>query len=128
MHTPRAEREEEEHVEASEPERLDGEKVTGDDRVGVRTQEVAPAELGASAGRRQAGLPEDLGDRCCRDAYADAGEFTDDPLVAPARVLAREPQHQRTDLVGDRWSTRPPSRIRRPFPHKLAMPTQQGVR
>ena len=72
----------EEHVEASEPERLDAEKVTGDDRVGVRTQEVAPAELGASAGRRDAGLPQNLGDRRRRDAYADTGEFTDDPLVA----------------------------------------------
>src|SRR5216117_3068837 len=64
----------------------------------------------------------------CRDADADTGEFTDDPLVAPARVLAREPQHQRTELLGDRRSRRPPSRTRPPFPHKLAMPTQQRVR
>jgi len=28
---------EEEHVQASEPERLDGEEVAGDDRLGVRT-------------------------------------------------------------------------------------------
>jgi hypothetical protein len=94
----------------------------------VGTEEVAPAELGASAGWRHAGLPEDLGDRCCRDAYADPGEFTDDPFVAPARVLPREPQHQRTDLLGDRGSTRPPSRVRPSFPHELAMPTEQGVR
>jgi hypothetical protein len=82
VHPPAAELKEEEHIQASEPERLDGEKVAGDDRVGVRTQEVAPAELGASACRRDARLPQDLGDRCCRDAYADTGEFTDDPLVA----------------------------------------------
>ena len=32
----------------------------------------APAELGASAGRSHAGSPQDLGDRRCRDADADA--------------------------------------------------------
>src|SRR5207247_9305568 len=99
MDTPAAELEEEEHIEAPEPERLDSEEVAGDDRVGVGTQEVAPAELGANAGRRHAGLPQDLGDRRCRDAHADAGEFTDDPLVAPARVLMREPQHELTNLL-----------------------------
>jgi hypothetical protein len=127
MHTPRAKLEEE-HIEASEPERLDREKVASDDRVGVGTQEIAPAELGASAGRRHAGLPQDLGDRRCRDAHADTGQLTDDPLVASTRVLTREPQHQLPDLLADRGSTRAPSRIRPPSPHKLAMPTQQGVR
>src|SRR5438128_8274123 len=114
MHTPPAELEEEEHIQPSEPERLDREKVAGDNRAGVGTQELAPAELGASADRRHAGLPQDLGDRRCRDADADTGEFTDDPLVTPARVLAREPQHKLTDLLGDRGSTRSPSRIRPP--------------
>jgi hypothetical protein len=84
MYAPAVELEEEEHIKASEPKRFDSEEVAGDDRVGVRTQEVTPAELGASTGRRHAGLPEDLGDRRCREAYTDAGEFTDDPLVAPA--------------------------------------------
>ncbi|MGH2798994.1 MAG: hypothetical protein ACRDM0_15280, partial [Thermoleophilaceae bacterium] len=36
----RAKLEEEEHVEPTEPERLDGEEVAGDDRGGVRTQEL----------------------------------------------------------------------------------------
>jgi hypothetical protein len=53
---------EEEHVQATEPERLDGEEITRDHRLGVRTKELAPVELGASAGRRDAGLTEDLGD------------------------------------------------------------------
>ena len=97
-------------------------------RVGVRTQEVAPADLCASARRGHAGLPQDLPDRRCRNADADTGEFTDDPLVSPARVLTRKPKHEFTDLLRDRGSTRSPSRTRPPFPHKLAMPTQQGVR
>ncbi|MDQ3086712.1 MAG: hypothetical protein M3Q67_07945 [Actinomycetota bacterium] len=80
----------EEHVEASEPERLDGEEVAGEDRGCVRAQELAPAELGASASRRNARVPEDLGDARRRNAHAETGKFTDDSLVAPARVLVRK--------------------------------------
>ncbi len=92
------------------------------------TQEIAPAELGASPGRGHAGLPQDFGDRRCRDAHADTGELTDDPLVAPPRVLAPGPQYQLTNLPGDREPTRAPTSVRPPSPHKLAMPTQQRVR
>jgi hypothetical protein len=49
--TPVAELEEEEHIQASEPERLDSEEIGDDDRLGVGAQEVAPTELGASTGR-----------------------------------------------------------------------------
>src|SRR5947208_188661 len=84
---------------AADQERFDSEEVAGDDRVGVSTHEVAPAELGASTGRRHAGLPQDLGDRRCRHAHSDTGEFTDDPLVAPARILTREPQHELTNRL-----------------------------
>lgn len=92
------------------------------------TQELAPAELGASAGRRHAGLTEDLGDRRCGDAYTDTSELTDDPLVTPARALTCDAQHQLTDLFRDCGSTRSPPRIRPPSSHKLEMPAQQGVR
>jgi hypothetical protein len=128
VHAPAAEFEEEEHVEASEPERLDGEEVAGDNRTGVGTQEVAPAELGASARRRDAGSPEDLGDCCRRDSLTYTCEFTDDPLVAPARVLTRESQHELTDLLRDCGASRSRSRVRPPSPYKLAVPTQQRVR
>ncbi len=120
--------EEEEHVEASEPERLDGEEVAGDDRVGVGVQELAPAELGASARRRHAALPKDLGDRRRRDSLTDTCELTDDPLVAPAWVLARESQHELTDLCRDCGPARSRSGTRPPSPYKLAVPTQQCVR
>jgi hypothetical protein len=92
----------------------------------VGPQELAPAELGANAGRRHAGSPQELGDRRSRDAHADSGEFTDDPMIAPTRVLTREPQHQLPDLLGDPGSTRSSSsRIRPPSPHKLAMPPRR---
>jgi hypothetical protein len=73
-------------------------------------------------------LPEDLGDRRCRDAYAHARELADDPLVTPTRVLTRKPQHQCTDLLGDRRSTGSPSGTRPPPPYELAMPAQERVR
>ena len=107
MDTPAAEFEEEEHREASEPQRVDREEVAGDDRVGVGTQEGAPTELGTSTGRGNAGLPQDLGDRRCRDADTDAGELTDDPPGAPARVLTRESQHEFTNLLRDCGPARP---------------------
>jgi hypothetical protein len=65
-------------------------------------------------------LSEDLGDRRCRDAYAHTGEFADDPLVTPARVLTRKPQHQVADLLGDRRSTGS-SGIRPPSAYELAI-------
>src|SRR6266542_1289809 len=119
---------EEEHIQASEPERLDGEEVARHDRRGVGAKELVPAELGASAGRRHTGLPEDLRDCCRRDSLTDACELTDDPLVAPPRVLPGKTKHQRTNLLGDRGPTRSPSSVRPPFPHKLAMPAKQRIR
>jgi hypothetical protein len=125
---PRLEFDEEEHIQAPEPERLDGEEVARDDRRGIGTEELAPTEQGASAGRRHVGLPEDLCDCCRRDSFTDACELSDDPLVAPTRVLPGKTKHQCTNLLGDRGPTRSPSAIRPPFPHKLAMPAKQRVR
>jgi hypothetical protein len=51
VHAPRAELDEEEHVQAAEPERLDGEELAGDHRRGTGTEELTPTQLGASAGR-----------------------------------------------------------------------------
>jgi hypothetical protein len=62
MNAAAAEVDEEEHVEAAEPERLDGKEVAGDHRRSIGTKELAPREFGASAGRRDAGVTEDLGD------------------------------------------------------------------
>src|SRR5215831_18708314 len=73
-------------------------------------------------------MPQDLGDRRCRDPDTDAGEFTDDPLVTPALVLTRQAQHELTNLLRYRGPARPPPRIRPSLPHKLAMPTEQRVR
>ena len=54
----------------------------------MRTQELTPAEPSPGVGGRQAGLPDDLGHRCGRDAHTHTCQLADDPLVAPTWVLA----------------------------------------
>jgi hypothetical protein len=66
------------------------EEIAGHDRCGLGTEELAPAELGTSAGRRDATLAKDLGDRRRRYSQTDACELADDPLVAPTRILTGE--------------------------------------
>jgi len=56
-------------------------------------EEVAPAELRATASRRHAGLPEDRGDRRRRDTPADACQLADNPLVTPAWIFTRQTQN-----------------------------------
>jgi hypothetical protein len=89
---------EEEHVEASEPKRLDGEEVAGDDRGRVGPQELTPAEPSPRICRRQPGLAKNLRDARRRDSDADACQLADDSLVAPTSVLARKAQHQLAGL------------------------------
>src|SRR5436309_1452407 len=79
MDPPGAEFDEEEHVQTAEPERLNGKEVAGNHRRGVGTEELAPAELRATASRRHAGLPEDLGDRRRRDTPTDTCQLADNP-------------------------------------------------
>jgi hypothetical protein len=50
---------EEQYVEALEPDRLDGEEVGGQDLVGVLAEELPPAGLGSKRRRRQAMATED---------------------------------------------------------------------
>jgi hypothetical protein len=54
-------------------------------------------------------------------------EFADDPLVAPARVLAGEAQHQIADLAPDRWPASP-ARIRPASRDQPAVPAKQRRR
>jgi len=74
------------------------------------------------------GLAQDFGDARRRDSYAYTCELTDDPLVAPARVVARKTENLCADFLRDRWSARSPPGVGPPPPHKLAMPAEQGVR
>src|SRR5437588_12876438 len=58
-----SDREEDEHVEAAQPNRVDSEEVAGEDRVGMCSQEAAPRLRVAPRGRRQSGGGEDVANR-----------------------------------------------------------------
>src|SRR6266545_152729 len=102
MHSAAVELDEEEHVQPLQPDGLDGEEVDGEHAVRLRAEELAPREAGALASRPEASLLEELAHRSGRDRNAEPMQLTGDPLVAPAWVLAREAQHQLTDLAADR--------------------------
>ncbi len=128
MHATAAELDEEEHVQASEPERLDGEEVAGDHRLRLRTEELAPAQASPGAGGRHAGLPQDLPNRRRSDLHAHTGQLTNDPLIPPAWVLTGNPQNEIADALRDRGPAGAAPGVRPPSPNKPAMPTQKRVR
>jgi hypothetical protein len=59
------------------------------------------------ASRTEARLTEDLLHGRGGDCDAEAVQLTDDPLVAPTRILARQAQHQLAYIAADRRSTTP---------------------
>jgi hypothetical protein len=52
-------------------------------------------------------MAQDLRDGGRRDGDAEPVQFARDPLVAPGRVLARQPEYQCADLLVDRRPTAP---------------------
>jgi len=105
------EREEEEHVDPFQSGGLDGEEITGERRRRVLAEEVSPGELVSLRRGRQSVADEDRPDRGRRYGDAKAVQFTDDPLVAPTRILACEPNNQRLHATIERWPPRPPVRV-----------------
>ena len=65
MHTAAAQFDEEEHVEALQPDRLDGEEVDGRQTLAVSANELAPRRFPAFTGRSETGGPEPRAHRRC---------------------------------------------------------------
>jgi hypothetical protein len=78
----------------------------------LRSQELAPARSGAPRRRRQPRMGEQPVDTRRRNPQAELGQLAADPSVAPARVLARESQHQLPDLRRQRGRPRRPAGCR----------------
>src|SRR5437763_7002139 len=74
-----ADRDEDDYVEAAQPDGVDGEEVAGEDRLAVRSEEAAPRLRVAPRRRRQAGVGEDVTDGGRRDGDAELAELADDP-------------------------------------------------
>ena len=91
------------------------------------SDELAPRHLSAVTRRSQTRGSEPGAHRRRRYRDAKAFQFADDPWMAPARVLAREPQHQLSRLTSDRRPT-DRTRVRPPLRDQTSMPAQQGRR
>jgi len=128
VHSAALKLDEEQYVVAAQERRLDGEEVTGDDAGGLCSQELPPARPRASRRRSKASAREQATNCARRDREAELRELAGDALVAPALVLAREPQHELTSLGRDRRAARAAARECPPSPHELAVPAQQGLR
>jgi hypothetical protein len=84
---PATQLDEQEHVQPSQRDRLDGEEVDREHALRLCPQERAPGESASRAGRAEPGLAEDLLHGSGGDCDAEAVQFADDPLVAPARIV-----------------------------------------
>lgn len=84
QHSPALELDEEEHVQGLQPDRLDGEEVTGDDRGGLGADELAP---GVPVWARTGLDGRDAADARGGDLDAELLELALDPLITPARLI-----------------------------------------
>jgi len=127
VHAAAPQLDEEEDVESLQPDGLDREEVNGQQALAMCPDELAPRRLSALACRSETSGPEPGADRRRGDRDAKPFQFADNPWIAPARVLAREPQHQLSRLTSQRWPTDRP-RVRPPLRDQAAMPADQGRR
>src|SRR5204863_5746267 len=72
-------RDEEEHIEATQQDRLDGEEVTSDDARRLRPQELAPARAAATRRRLETGASEQPPDARRGDDEAELAQLAADP-------------------------------------------------
>jgi hypothetical protein len=105
-----------------------GEKVALDDACCLLAQELAPAQARSSWGGVDPVAAQDVPDRARGEREAEPGQFAVDALVAPARILRRQPEHELARLRDHR---RPALRVSGEAPaaaDELAMPAQKRRR
>src|SRR5919199_4257663 len=117
----------EEHVEAAQRERLDGEEVAGQHARGLLAQELPPARARAPRRRPQLACKQDAPDRARRDTQTQLQQLAGDPRVAPARVLAGEAQHELSHAAVERRTAGTPTRLRPLATHELPVPAQKRL-
>jgi len=127
VHAPGAVLDEDQGVEASEEHGVDVGEVDGEDRLGLRGEELFPGRPGPARRWIYSGGVQDLPDRGCGDAVAEPDEFTVDSSASPGRVLPRQLEHQIADGPRGRWSSWSSSRIGPAARDQLGVPAQQGA-
>jgi hypothetical protein len=99
-----ADRDEGEHVEAAQPDGVDGEEVAGEDRLAMCAQEAAPRLRVAPRRRRHARPNEDVTDRTRRDRDAQLAQLARDSQVAQLELsrASRRISSRTSRLIGGR--------------------------
>src|SRR5450756_3041572 len=92
-----------EHVEQPERGSHDDQEVTGDDSVGMQTQECRPAQVSPWSARRAMGQILPYGSRRHLNLQLQQ-KLVRDAFLAPGRVLTRHPADQSLQLLGNRRS------------------------
>jgi hypothetical protein len=82
--TARADVQEDEHVQDTQADAVDGQEVARPDRAGVSAEKLRPNRAGAPWRRAQSITAKDLVDRRVRDPIAELEEFTLNPALAPS--------------------------------------------
>jgi hypothetical protein len=85
---------EEQPIEATQRDRLDGEKVAGEHARGLLAEELCPARPGTPGCRPEATGKQGTSHVARRNAQPELQQFARDPRVAPMWVLAREARHE----------------------------------
>jgi hypothetical protein len=115
-------------VDAAQEDGVDVGEVDGEDRVGLRGQELSPGRPGPLWGGVDARRLQDLSDGGGGDPLAESDQLALDTSVTPRRVLPGHPQHQRPDGLRDGRTTGLPPRIGPAVSDQVGVPAQQGSR
>jgi len=91
----------EERVEPVQGNRVEVEPVAGQDRLGLRSEELRPGRTGASRCGIDAGRAEDSPDGGGADLVAESGEFAVHAPIAPGRIFGGQPDDQAPEACGD---------------------------
>src|SRR6266542_5174357 len=119
---------EEEHVEASERNRLDGEEIAGEHGRGLLAEEPPPARTRTPRRWLKTGRQEQTPHRARRNSEAELQQLTCDPPMAPTWVLTCEAQDELSHAILDPRTARTSPRLRPLPPHEFPMPAQKRLR
>jgi hypothetical protein len=92
------------HVDPLAQDGVDMQEVDCENAVSLGGKELSPAWSGSSRCGRQAGLAQDGAHGCGGEAMAKSEQLPGDALIAPAGILAGQPQHGLTKVRRDRWA------------------------
>src|SRR5262249_16417657 len=102
--------------------------VTGQDARGLLTEERRPGDPAASGGGPEGVTAQEGTDRGGRHSEAELRQFPLNPLIAPPRVLASQPENQRPSRFVEGRAARPAAGAAGSLPSdELAVPAEHGL-